>query len=128
LEGLGLRADYHVKPGKPTILSHPVQSWILTGTKTLSFDIASVQPTKIIVQVEQYDGGKYNMTVDVPGGSVVQHKSLLFTGFIRGDDSTDSDTKVHLAQVKSIMFGDISGMTDQADHDNTLWINHIIAN
>jgi len=127
LEGPALRAEYHQTPGKPAVLSRALPSWILSGAKTLSFDVASVQPTKLIVQLEQIDGGKYNMVVDLPGGSVSQHKTLLLSGFARGDDSKDSDTKPHLALVKSLTLIDVTGMIDQSDHDTTLWINHIVA-
>lgn len=127
LTGPCLRADYHQTPGKPALLNRPLQQWILTGAKMLSFDIASAQPARLIVQIEQYDGGKYNMTVDVPGGSAPQHEKLLLSGFIRSDDSSDTDTKPHLAAVKSIAFIDVTGMMDQTDHDNTLWLNHLVA-
>lgn len=127
LEGLGLQADYHQTPNKPALLNRALQSWVLTGSKVLTFDIASIQPATIIVQLEQYDGGKYNMTVEIPGGSTLQHKKLLLDGFARGDDSTDKDTKLHLALVKSIAFIDVSGMMTQADKDNTLWLARLTA-
>jgi len=127
LPGASLQADYHQTPGKPALLNRPLQSWLLTGSKVLTFDIASVQSAKLIVQLEQYDGGKYNMTVDVPGGSIPQHQKLLLSGFVRGDDSTDTDTKLHLSAVKSIAVIDITGMLEQADHDNTIWLGHLVA-
>jgi len=127
LEGSALHAEYHQAPGKLALLNRPLQSWVLTGTKVLTFDVASAQPAKLLVQFEQYDGGKYNMTIEVPGGSVPQHKKLLLSGFARGDDSTDKDTKIHLASIKSLAVIDISGLVDKADHDNSLWINHINA-
>lgn len=127
MEGVALKADYHQTPGKPAVLNRPLQSWVFTGSKTLSFDIASAQPAVLIVQLEQVDGGKYNMTVEVPGGSAPMHKKLLLDGFARADDSTDKDTKLHLGLIKSIAVIDISGMLNQADKDNTLWINHLSA-
>ena len=127
LVGKSLRADYQQKPGKPAILNRALQPWVFSGTKTLSIDVASAQPVKLIVQLEQTDGGKYNMMLDVPGGSVAQHKELLLSGFNRADDSTDSDTKLHLSLVKSLTIIDISGIQQQADHANTLWVNHLVA-
>jgi hypothetical protein len=127
LTGIALRADYHQTPGKPALLNHPLPSWTFTGTKMLSFDIASAQAATLIVQLEQVDGGKYNMTIDVPAGSTPQHKKLLLDAFTRGDDSTDKDTKLHLALIKSIAIIDVSGMMTQADKDNTLWLNHLEA-
>jgi hypothetical protein len=123
LDGPSLRVDYHQRPGKPCVITRSISSWLLTGSKTLSLDLASAQPAQLIVQLEQVDGGKYNMSVAVAGGSVVQHKKLLLSGFIRSDDSKDTETKPHLALVKSITIIDASGMISQADHDNTLWVN-----
>jgi hypothetical protein len=127
LTGTAIRADYHQSPGKIALLNRPLPSWVLTGSKVLSFDVASVQPAKLLIQLEQYDGGKYNMMIDVPGGSTPQHRKLLLDGFARGDDSTDKDTKLHLALVKSMAVLDVTGLLDQADHENTLWLNHFLA-
>ncbi len=127
LLGLGLRFDYHQSPGKPALLNRPLQQWILTGTKVLSFDIASDQPSHLIVQLEQYDGGKYNMMFDVPGGSMLMHKELLLSAFIRADDSAGTGTELHLAGVKSLAIIDATGMMDKTDHDNSLWIGRLAA-
>jgi len=127
LVGPALKADYHIAPGKVALITKQLPTWILTGSKVLSFDIACTQPSHFIVQLEQYDGGKYNMMIETPGGSIPQHKKLLLSGFARGDDSTDKDTKLHLALIKSFLIIDASGMIDQAEHDNTIWLNHIVA-
>ncbi len=128
LDSVGIRADYRQAGGKIFFLSRALPSWVLTGSKVLTFDIASVEPTKLIVQFEQYDGGKYNMTLDLPGGSVAQHQKLLLSAFTRADDSKDADTKIHLASVKSIAILDVTGLLDPSvSKDNSLWIGKLKA-
>ncbi len=125
LSGAAIRADYHQTPGKPSILSRSVPSWVLIGAKSLTFDVASAKPAKLVVQLEQVDGGKYNAVVDLPGGSILTKVKLPLSDFKRSDDATDNDTKVHPALLKSLMIMDASGMLEQANSDNTLWVNHI---
>ncbi len=127
LTGASLRVDYHQTPGKPTILSHPVPSWVLTGSKVLSFDVATLKPAKIVIQLEQTDGGKYNAIVDLAGGALPTKVKLAFTEFKRSDDSKDDATAPHIALIKSILIMDASGMFESANADNTLWVNHLMA-
>jgi len=63
--------------------------------------------------------------VDLPGGSVLTKVKLALSDFKRSDDATDTDTKVHPALLKNLLIMDGSGMLEQANADNTLWINHI---
>ena len=127
LTGPCLRADYHQTPGKPTILSRAVPSWVLTGSKSISFDIATLKPAKIVVQLEQTDGGKYNAILDLPGGSLPTKAKLALTEFKRSDDSKDDATVPHVALIKNILIMDASGMFESANADNTLWVNHLVA-
>lgn len=126
LEGVGLKAEYRQAPGKLAMLSRTMMPWVLTQAKTLAFDAASTNGAKLIVQVEETDGGKYNALVDVPAGSKAKHFSLPFADFKASDDSKDTDKKLDLGKVKTLTVIDVSGVTEQADRDNVLWLNNLM--
>ena len=127
LEGLAVKFDYHQTPNKISLLSKGIAPGTLTGTKSLSLDMASSQPAKLVIQVEETDGGKYNMMIDLPGGSVSNHVNLPFDAFKVADDSKDANGKLDLENIKTLLILDGSGIMDQADHDNTLWVGHVVA-
>jgi hypothetical protein len=89
-------------------------------------NLASVQPTKLVIQIEATDGGKYNTTVELPGGSEPKPINLPFQAFKRADDSQDVSGKLDLSKVKTLLILDSSGILDQADRDNTLWVNQVV--
>ncbi|MGV3618878.1 MAG: hypothetical protein ACO1SV_26430 [Fimbriimonas sp.] len=125
LEGAALKADYRQAPGKPIILTRNMMPWVLTQSKSLAFDAASAQASKLIVQVEETEGGKYNATVDVPAGSQAKHFDLPFADFKASDDAKDPSGKLEVGKIKQITFIDATGMLQSADRDNTLWINNL---
>ncbi len=127
LEGRALQADYRSAPGRIVAVVKPVQRGIFAGTGKLTLSMASAKPTKIILQVEERDGGKYNMVVDLPGDSEVKNLSFPFADFSPADDSRDPNNRLDLDQVHQVVFLDASGFLGVAEQENTLWINKLRA-
>lgn len=127
LEGKALQADYRSAAGKIVAVVKPIRRGILTGTSKLTLSMASAKPTKIVIQVEERDGGKYNMVVDLPGDSEVKNLSFPFADFTPADDSRDSNNRLDLDQVHQVVFLDASGFLGVAEQENTLWINKLRA-
>jgi hypothetical protein len=127
LEGKALQVDYRSTAGKIVAVVKPIRRGSLMGTGKLTLSMASAKPTKIVIQVEERGGGKYNMVVDLPGDSEVKNLSFPFADFTAADDSRDTNGKLDLDQVYQVLFMDASGFLGIADQDNTLWINKLRA-
>jgi hypothetical protein len=127
LDGQGLKVDYRQAPNKLVMVTRAISPGSIGGTNFLVFDAASLESAKLMVQVEDIDGNKFNSIVEVPGGSQLKHLNIPFDDFKVTDDSKDPNGKLDLKKVKSLLIIDLSGAQDQADHDNTLWINHVVA-
>ena len=72
-------------------------------------------------------GGKYNTVVELPGNSGRADLSLNFADFKPAGDSHDDNNKLDLDRIFQLLFLDSTGMADNTDADNTLWINNIKA-
>jgi hypothetical protein len=127
LEGRGLQADYHQAPMKVVGFVRRFPRGKLNGTTKLAFDVAALKATKILVQVEEKGGGKYNSIIDVPAGKVPTAMSLPFSEFKVADDSHDSNDKLDLELVTQVLFMDLSGFLEMADQDNSLWLSPLRA-
>lgn len=127
LDGMALKCVYHQTPNQISALVHGIAAGTLTGTRSLSMDFASIQPCKLLVQLEETDGEKFNALIDLPGGSEPKNINLPFSAFKVADDSTDPNGKLDVAKVKTLLVIDSSGPLQQADHDNTLWLNQVVA-
>lgn len=127
LEGSGLQASYHQSPGTIAGLIRRVPRGKLAGMEKLSFDVASAKPAKLLVQVEEQDGGKYNTVVEVSGDSALKHVSVLFADLKAAIDSNDSNDRLDRELIKQVLIVDISGLVDMADQDNTLWLGNLRA-
>lgn len=126
MEGAGLKADYRQAPGKMVVLSRTLSPWVLTQAKALSFDAAATKGTKLIVQVEERDGGKYNATVDVPSGEERKQFKLPFADFKPADDAKDPNGKLDVGSIKTLNLIDATGMLGGTEQDNTLWIGNLL--
>ncbi|HLV80294.1 MAG TPA: hypothetical protein VKT32_08420 [Chthonomonadaceae bacterium] len=115
LDGSGIQADYHQAPALPTAFVRMVPRGKLAEMAKLEFDVASVKPAKLIVQVEEQDGGKYNTEVDVDGGSAVKHVSVSLADLKAAQDSKDSNDRLDKDQIKQIVFLDASGLIEHSD-------------
>ena len=71
-------------------------AWFAVGA------VASTNPTKVMVQLEQTDGGKYNSVLDIPGMAKGSDQVVDLEMLKRGDDSKDPGTKANLGLVKQL--------------------------
>ncbi len=127
LDGEGMLAKYHQSPSKIVGFSKFLPSAALAGATRLSISAASLKPAKLIVQVEEKGGGKYNTMIELPGSSGRADVSVNFADFKAAQDSHDANNRLDLDQVTQILFYDATGLLDHADADNSLWINNIKA-
>ena len=79
------------------------------------------------MQLEVKSGGRYNSILELPGNSGRADLTINFADFKASNDSHDDNAKLDLDQVTQILILDATGALDQADADNTLWINNIKA-
>lgn len=127
LESRGLQADYHQAPMTVVGFVRRIPRGRVNGTTKLAFDVAALKATKMLVQVEEKGGGKYNSVIDVPGGKVPTAMSLPFSEFKVADDSHDTNDKLDLDMVTQVLFMDLSGFLEMVDQDNTVWISPLKA-
>ncbi len=127
LEGAGLQAKYHQAPSKIAGISRSVPAEALTGATKLTLSAASLKPAKIIVQVEEKSGGKYNTMVELPGNSGRADLSINFSEFKAAQDSHDDNNKLDMDKISQIIFIDATGLLDNTDGDNILWLNNLKA-
>ena len=127
LGGAGLQAKYHQAPSKIAGISRYVPVDGLTGATKLTLSAASLKPAKIIVQVEERSGGKYNTIIELPGNSGRADLTINFSDLKAAQDSHDDNNKLDMDKVTQIIFLDATGLMDNTDGDNTFWINNIKA-
>jgi hypothetical protein len=127
LDGAGLQAEYHQAPAKFNGFIKFVSMGGLAGATKLAISAASLKPAKIVVQVEERGGGKYNTTIELPGNSGRADLTVSFADFKPAQDSKDDNNRLDLDQVTQVLFIDATGLLDNTDADNTLWINGIRA-
>ncbi|HZO91009.1 MAG TPA: hypothetical protein VFB38_21975 [Chthonomonadaceae bacterium] len=128
IKGTALRLEYPQEPGKFAALMHDLHRYNLSKASTLTLEVASQQQAKLIVQLEEKGGAKYNAQVDVPAGAAPTRKSVAFTDFTLADDSPkDSNDHLDLDQIKSLVIVDITSLLGGASQQNTLWIGPVHA-
>lgn len=127
LDGPTLQADYRQAPQQIAALIKGVRRGLLTGKKHLTFDVASTKAATLIVQLEENGGGKYNTVIEVPANSQLQNINIDFANLKPADDSKDANNRLDLDQVKQVLVIDVSGILNQTDTNNTLWINKLRA-
>jgi len=125
--GSAILYSYHQSPGKIALITHAIPPGTLTGAKSMSIDIQSQQPARLIVQIEQTDGGKFQMPIDLEGGPMPKHSVLSFVGFKPSDDSQVKTGMADMSKVKTFTVLDASGILAQADHDNVLIVSGVVA-
>lgn len=127
LMGRGIQLDYRQVMGQPVAVIRRIPRGTLTGKTSFSVDVASARPAKLLLQVEEKGGGKYNVLVDVPGGKQLKTLSFPFTEFKAGDDSHDTNDKLDLDQVNQVVIVDVDALLNMTEGDNTLWLGNIKA-
>lgn len=127
LEGRALRAEYTSEPGKFSAVMRP-SSKNLAGNKTLAFDIAADKGTKLLIVLEEKEGGRYNAVIEVEGEKKAQKKNVKFDDFTLADDSPpDTNGKLDLDSLKLVGFLDLSFLETQEKRSNTLWVANLRA-
>jgi hypothetical protein len=125
--GRALRVEYRQVSGKIDAFARRVRRGALAGAERLMLDVASAKPARLVVQLEEADGGKYNTTVEVPGESAVQKLSLKLADFTAAEDSKDTNDRLDLDQINQVVILDATGLADTVDQDNTLRISRLSA-
>src|SRR5262249_32770382 len=113
--------------GKIVGLVRSIKRGSLDGMKTISVSVVSANACKLMIQVEEAGGGKYNTLVDVPGGSQLKVISIPFAELGAAEDSKDTNGKLDLDQVNQLVIADIYGIAGMGEGDNTLWIGAVKA-
>ncbi len=128
LSGASIKTTYTQSKGKVFALLKGIRLGSFAGVTQLNFTAASTAPTKLMIQVEQTNGNKFNSIVDTAGNSEVKNFSLNLADFTLDSDSKEPNSKMDLAQVKQLLIIDIGGaLAEIQDTSNTLWINNVRA-
>jgi hypothetical protein len=122
-----IQVDYRGAPMKPAGFIKRLPRGKLAGMDRLTFTCAAAKPAKLMVQLEEKSGGKYNVMIDIPGGKTPKEQSIKFAELIQSDDSKDSNGKLDLDDVKQILFMDLLAWVEMSERDNTLWIGNLKA-
>jgi hypothetical protein len=126
LNARALRLDYNLVSGKAAGAFHRLRLGQLVGKRTIDFRVAAASACHLLVQLEEKSGGKYNATVEVPGGSAAVDRSVDLSEMAAAEDSKDDNGKLDLDQVKQMTILDITALID-APGRNTLWIGPVSA-
>lgn len=122
LNGPGLRAGYRQEAGHLIGLVHALPRGALTGAARLTFTAASAKPVKLLVQLEERGGGKYNTAVDLPGDGAMHAYSVNIADMVPADDSKDANGRLDPSRVKQLTLIDVGGLLGMSQGENTLWI------
>lgn len=127
LTGRGLKATYTQGPMRFAGIVRTLPMGRLAGKKGLNVGFISDKEAKVVVQVEERGGGKYNVMMDIPAGSTLKEFDLPFNEFKASDDSKDTNDKLDLDKVYQVVIIDISGPAGMAtsDRENTLYVARI---
>jgi len=126
-EGGGMRVIYQQREEQGILLIRQLGKVDLRGKEKLAFDVASDQPTELVMGLEMHapgmpQGPRYNTTVEVAGGGKVNHREVVLSAF--GDGEAELPP-IKLDQLKSLTIVDITGQTMNVSGKNSLWIGNI---
>ncbi len=132
LSGSGLKATYKQETGKVVGLARMFPRGFLVGRDGITFRVASEKSALLIVQIEEQDGGKYNIPLTLDGkkadGTLTDREiKLAWSEFKPADDSRDPNNKLDLDRVHQILFLDVAGLVNGTGNTNTLYIGGIRA-
>jgi len=125
IQGKGMKAEYKQNPGKAAGFFKRLTRGTLANTGALTFDIASVQPMKLVVQLEEKGGGKYNAMLEIAGGNVLKHMEIPYSTLKPADDSKDANGKFDPDMVVNLLILDATGMLGGPATDNAILFNNI---
>lgn len=99
----------------------------LVHTDHIDLTLASAKAATLVLQLEERDGGKYNTTIDVPGGTTPQHVKLTYADLKPAADSHDANTTLDVDQISQLVILDVAGLVGGVDQDNTVWVGGVKA-
>jgi hypothetical protein len=119
----GLKAVYTQGTGKVGGFLRGVPRGRLEGREKMTFTLASAKPIRLVVQLEERTGGKYDAIIEVSGGETPKEYTVNFADLKPTADSKDNNSKLDLDQVYQIVFLDASGIIGQVEAgENTLYL------
>ena len=121
-----LQADYRQVLGTVVGLARRFPRGRLAGMTRLQFDVASLKPATLLVQLEGKSGAKYNAPVALPGGGVAKAINLPFAAFTPDLDSRNLDAPLDLGEAQQLLIVDITGIISLTNQ-NTLRLSHLRA-
>ena len=127
LTGKSLQIAYTQAAGKISGGLRAIRRGSLAGMTTLKFTVASSRPCKLMVQLEETSGGKYNTLVEISGDSKPQEIAIPFAELIAADDSKDDNSKLDPETIHQFLFLDFYGVIGLGAGDNTLWLGSLKA-
>lgn len=121
-----LQADYRQVLGAVVGLAKRLPRGKLAGMARLRFDVASLKPATLLVQLETRSGAKYNAPVAVPGGGVTKAVNLPFTAFAPDTESKNPNERLDLDGAQQLLIVDVTGIISLTNQ-NSLRLNHLVA-
>ena len=121
-----LRMDYNLASDKAAAVFKRLKPGALAGKATLSLRLASTHDCKLVVQLEEKGGGKYNANLAIPAGSKATDLTVSIPTMTPDPQAKDPNGKLDLDQVGQITLVDVTALTE-APGMNTLWIGKVSA-
>ncbi|MDX1934872.1 MAG: hypothetical protein SFU56_19920 [Capsulimonadales bacterium] len=125
LNGRGFSASYRQSQDRFSGFMRDVGQGKCLGKTALKMTLASEKAAKVIVQLEEKGGGKYNAIVTVPEGNVATPFVVRFADLKPADDSKDDNSTFDQGNIHRIVLIDVSGFLDKTDTQNTLHIGDL---
>lgn len=124
---LSLKLEYSLPPGKLVgLLTSPGTAPIGNALR-LRLSVRSEAPSAtLMIGLKEDDGSQYSYMLPVAAGQEMKAVDLPLTEFKLGDDSSDEDGKLTLAEVNEFQISDLSGLIGQETAQNTLWLDDIL--
>ncbi len=127
LPGRSLQAKYSQERDAISGLMRRVKPGLLQGTTRLRLEATSDKTATFIARFEEKGGGKYNASLRLVGGNLVNTIDVNFADFKPAEDSKDKNQRLDLDQIEQIGFLDISGALGAPGGENTFNINNLRA-
>jgi hypothetical protein len=123
LKSKSLRIGYSVGGGQVGVLFRRITKGSLAASTGIGWNIASENATTLTFQVEDSEGGKFKTEVKVTGGKAPSTTTVKWSQFTPADDSKTKREKPDPAKITQIAFIDITGFTEGAKANHTLWLS-----
>ena len=102
LDGPGIKVSYKQENEKIIGLIRRVPAGVLKGSESVSFTAAADRKVFLMFQLEQKGGGKFNMTMEVPGDQTLRTYTIKFKELNLAGDSKDPNAELNLGDVTQV--------------------------